>query len=167
MEALLDELFAACHRDVYAYLYSLCRDASLAEDLTGEVFLEAVRSIRGFRGEADCKTWLFSIARHRWLAWLRKKKRQPQLEALQDFLPDGGESPEDLARYTDLLTRVRRLLDKEPPRTRKIVAMRLDGYSFYEIGLACGVSESSARVIDHRAKARIRDALQKEGYDGQ
>ena len=71
-----------------------------------------------------------------------------------------------LRRYADLLARIRRLLDKEPPRTRKIVAMRLDGYSFYEIGLACGVSESSARVIDHRAKARIRNALQKEGYDG-
>ena len=55
MEALLDELFAACHRDVYAYLYSLCRDASLAEDLTGEVFLEAVRSIRGVLTKTHCK----------------------------------------------------------------------------------------------------------------
>lgn len=165
MEALLDELFAACHRDVYAYLYSLCRDASLAEDLTGEVFLEAVRSVGGFRGEADWKTWLFSIARHRWLAWLRKKKRQPQLETLQEFLPDGAEGPESLARHADLLARIRRLLEHEPPRTRKIVAMRLEGYSFYEIGQACGVSESSARVIDYRAKARIREVLQKEGYD--
>lgn len=166
MEPILDELFTAFHRDVYAYLYSLSRDASLAEDLTGEVFLEAVKAAGGFRGEADCKTWLFSIARHRWLAWLRRKKRRPQCEALQEFLPDGAEGPESLVQYTDLLARVRALLEREPPRTRRIVALRLEGYSFYEIGQACGISESSARVIDFRAKARIRNILQKEGYDG-
>lgn len=165
MEALMNELFAAYHRDVYTYLYSLCRDASLAEELTAEVFLETVRSAAGFRSEADWKTWLFAIARHRWLAWLRKKKRQPQFEILQEFLPDKGESPESLARYADLLARVRQLLEKEAPRTRKIVTMRLEGYSFYEIGQVCGVSESSARVIDHRAKTRIREILQKEGYN--
>ena len=163
---MLDELFAACHRDVYAYLYSLCRDAALAEDLTGETFLEAVKAAGGFRGEADCKTWLFAIARHRWLAWLRKKKRQPEMEALQEFLASGEEGPESRADYSALLTRVRALLDAEPPRTRRIVALRLEGYSFYEIGQACGVSESSARVIDFRAKQRIRKHLRKEGYHG-
>lgn len=166
MQALLEEWFAAYHRDVYAYLYSLSRDAALSEDLTGEVFLEAVKSMAGFRGEADCKTWLFAIARHRWLAWLRKKKRQPQLEALQEFLADQGEGPESRADHAALLARVRALLEAEPPRTRRIVAMRMEGYSFYEIGQACGVSESSARVIDFRAKQRIRDVLRKEGYHG-
>lgn len=166
MEPVLDTLFAAFHKDVYAYLYSLCRDATLAEDLTSEVFLEAVKSLGGFRGEADCKTWLFSISRYRWLAWLRRKKRQPQCETLLDFLPDKREGPESLAHYTDLLARVRALLQQEPPRTRKIVVLRLEGYSFYEIGQICGISESSARVIDFRAKARIRQVLQKEGYHG-
>ena len=35
MGSPLEELFSAFHRDVYIYLFSLCRDAALAEDLTG------------------------------------------------------------------------------------------------------------------------------------
>ena len=58
MEELLREVFTAHYRDVYGYLYSLSRDAALSEDLASEVFLEAVRSISGFRGESDVKTWL-------------------------------------------------------------------------------------------------------------
>ena len=56
-----------------------------------------------------------------------------------------------------------RLLDSEPPRTKDIVLMRIEGYSFSEIARKHGISESSARVIDYRAKNRIRKHLAKEG----
>ena len=85
MKELLTELFDRYHQDVYAYLYSLCHDAPLAEDLTSEVFVEVVRSIASFRGEADIKTWMFSIARHRWYQHLRRKKRQIPTESLHDL----------------------------------------------------------------------------------
>ena len=66
MKRLLEELFAQYYKPVYSYLYSLSRNAALAEDLASEVFLETVKSIGSFRGESDIKTWLFSIAgRHR------------------------------------------------------------------------------------------------------
>ena len=139
-------------------------DAALAEDLTGETFLEAVRSFGAFRGEADCKTWLFTIARRRWFAWLKKKKRRPETEALSEFLECGEPGPAARADAAELVGRVRALRAAEPPRSQKIASMRLEGYSFYEIGLACGVSESSARVIDFRVKKRIRAALEQEGY---
>ena len=62
-------------------------DASLSEDLASEVFLKAVRSISSFRGESKIKTWLFSIARHRWSAYLRKKSRTLKTESLYDIDP--------------------------------------------------------------------------------
>ena len=135
-----------------------------AEDLTGETFLEAVRSFPAFRGEADCKTWLFTLARRRWFAWLKKKKRRPETEALSEFLECGEPGPAARADAAELFARVRALLAAEPARSQKITSMRLEGYSFYEIGLACGVSEASARVIDFRVKKRIRAALEQEGY---
>lgn len=164
MNTPLDELFTAYHRDVYAYLFSLCREAALSEELTSEVFLEAVRSVGRFRGDSDCKTWLFSIARHRWLAYLRKKGRQPHFDELSDLLADRQDGPEAAALYTALRERALQLLEHEPPRTRTVVGMRLDGYSFYEIGQSCGISESSARVIDFRAKQRLRAVLEQEGF---
>ena len=158
-----DRLFAAYYRDVYAYLYSLTRDAVLSEDLSMDVFVEVVRSLHSFRGEADVKTWLFSIARHCWIRWLRRQKRSVQEILLTEFLPDMNASPEEHSLNAILDGRIRELLDCEPTQTRSIVLMRLEGYSFYEIGQKFGISETSARVIDFRAKARIRKTLEEEG----
>ena len=55
------------------------------------------------------------------------------------------------------------LLDKEEKRTRDIVLMRIEGYSYYEISQINNISEGSARVIDFRAKKKIREILVKEG----
>lgn len=164
MRKLMEELFARYYQDVYRYLYSLSRDASLSEDLASEVFLEIVKSMATFRGESDIKTWIFSIARHRWYAHLRRKNKAVPTEELTDWLADPGKTPEDCCQDREMVQRICRILDAEPERTRKIVLMRVEGYSFCEIGEKTGVSENSARVIDFRAKTKIRRILQKEGF---
>lgn len=162
MQTLLKELFSTYYKDVYTYLYSLSHDASLSEDLTSEVFLEVVKSIATFRGESDIKTWLFSIARHKWFAYLRQKKRQIKPELLSEFWELQTQTVEDQLQNQLLAERIYQLLDQEPERTRGIVLMRIEGFSFYEIGLQYNISESSARVIDFRAKSKIRTILKKE-----
>ncbi len=171
MQKLLKELFSTYYKDVYFYLYSLTRDASLSEDLASEVFLEVVKSISTFRGEADIKTWLFSIARYKCFAYFRQKKRQLKVEMLSEFCEDYGRYENSIAqveqRYVNkvVVKRIYELLNLENERTRNIVLMRMEGFSFYEIGQKYGISESSARVIDFRAKAKIRKILKEEGLD--
>ena len=162
MQKLLKELFVRHYRDVYAYLYSLSRDAPLSEDLVAEVFLEAVKSIAAFRGECDGKTWLFTIARRRWFAYLRRKNRRMETEMLSEFSAGPERDVEEELQNRMLARRVYELLEREPQRTRNIVLMRIEGFSFYEIGNRYGISESSARVIDFRAKAKIRKILEEE-----
>ena len=164
MRRLLEELFRTYHNDVYRYLYSLSHDASLSEDLASEVFLKVVKSIGTFRGEADIKTWLFSIARHEWYDHLRKKNRQIRTEAMTEFCESMDLGPEARYHTQEIIRRIYRLLEQEPERTRNIVMMRLDGYSFYEIGQKFGISESSARVIDFRTKDKLRKILKKERF---
>ena len=164
MRRLLEELFRTYHNDVYRYLYSLSHDASLSEDLASEVFLKVVRSIGTFRGEADIKTWLFSIARHEWYDHLRKKNRQIRTETMTEFFESIDLGPEARYHTQEIIGRIYRLLEQEPERTRNIVLMRLDGYSFYEISQKYGISESSARVIDFRTKDKLRKILKKEGF---
>lgn len=175
MQRLLEKLFHSYYKDIYRYLYSLTHDSTLSEDLTSEVFLEVVKSIVSFRGEADIKTWLFSIARHKWMDYLRKKKRRVEIEVLSELAGEqitgtGKESGLTNAKgieeqYLDkeLLERIYALLEAEPERTRNIVKLRMEGYSFYEIGKSQSISESSARVIYFRAKEKLRQILEKEG----
>lgn len=164
----LEKLFSDYYKDVYRYLFSLCRDASLSEDLASETFLEVVGSIAGFRADSDVKTWLFSIARHRWFRYLNKKKRTAQTPALWE-LTERDEpsirSAEDAYLDRELVKRVYELINGEPERPRKVALMRIDGYSFYEIANAVGISENSARVTFFRTKEKIRKQLKEEGFD--
>lgn len=161
MRELLEELFEKYYVDIYTYLYSLCHDASLSEDLASDVFLEVVKSISTFRGQSDIKTWLFSIARHRWFAHLKRKKRQIQTESIHDFY-DTAElgTTDDVNEVAELIWE---LLSGESPLTRDVVQMRIDGYSYYEIAAKHKISENSARVVYFRAKSKIKKHLEKEG----
>ena len=172
MKRLLENLFRTYYKDIYQYLYSLTHDASLSEDLASEVFLEVVKSIALFRGEADIKTWMFSIARHKWIDYLRKRNRRAETEILTELVGEERNivhtnpeenKPEEQMLTKELLERIDALLDEEPERTRKIVRLRMEGYSFYEIGKSQGISESSARVIYFRVKEKIKQKLEKEG----
>jgi len=175
VQRLLEKLFHTYYKDIYRYLYSLTRDASISEDLTSEVFLEVVKSIARFRGESDIKTWLFSIARHKWIDYLRKKNRRVETEVLSELV---GEQAAFVGRASgatntkgieeqylekELLERIYTLLEEEPERARAIVKLRMEGYSFHEIAKKENISESSARVIYFRVKEKLRQTLEKEG----
>lgn len=164
----LEELFSEYYKDVFRYLYSLCRDVSLSEDLASEVFLEVVKSITTFRAESDVKTWLFSIARHKWFGYLRKKKRNIQAASIYELIdleqPNAISAEESLIKR-ELAERVYSIINNEPERVKNVAFMRIDGYSFYEIGKALGISESSARVIFFRIREKIRKKLKEEGFD--
>lgn len=167
MQRLLEKLFCSYYKDIYRYLYSLTHDSTLSEDLASEVFLEVVKSIARFRGEADIKTWMFSIARHKWMDYLRKKNRRVQTEVLSDLVGEqelaNAKGIEEQYLDKELLERIYALLKEEPERTRSIVKLRIEGYSFYEIAKKENISESSARVIYFRAKEKIKQILEKEG----
>ena len=164
MKALLIELFDKYYKDVYTYLYGLSHDASLSEDLTQEVFLEVIKSIASFRGDSDIKTWLFSIARHRWYAYLRGKSRQIDAGSIHD-LHDAKFINLSMDPFPSQLEEaIQVVVSEEPELTKQVFKMRLDGYSYFEIAAKHGISESSARVIFFRLKAKIKKFLEKEGF---
>ncbi|MBR4862073.1 MAG: RNA polymerase sigma factor [Firmicutes bacterium] len=164
MKALLIELFDKYYKDVYTYLYGLSHDASLSEDLTQEVFLEVIKSIASFRGDSDIKTWLFSIARHRWYAYLRGKSRQIDADSIHD-LHDANFINLSMDPFPSQLEEaIQVVVSEEPELTKQVFKMRLDGYSYFEIAAKHGISESSARVIFFRLKAKIKKFLEKEGF---
>ena len=162
MKELLAEIFSAYYTDVYTYLYSLCHDASLSEDLTSEVFLDVVKSIASFRGDSDIKTWLFTIARRKWIDHLRKQNRQPKTQSIHDLFD--GAIPAVEQSEGDAASVIQDILSGVSGLVRSIFQMRLEGYSYYEIARKHQISENSARVVYFRAKTKIKNRLEKEGF---
>ena len=160
----LEELYNTYRTDLYRYLCHLNHDPAEAEDLLSETFLRALRRLHTYRGDCVVKTWLFGIAHNVWLESLRK--RRPTVSAddlLETYLTD-----DTLPDHTDTRLqwqRVQALLQQKDDRARRVVQLRAPGYSYAEIAARLGISESSARVIEHRTRTWLKQQLAKEGYD--
>ena len=160
---IIKKIYEEYKHDVFIYLVSLTKDASLSEDLVSETFLSVIKSLHRFKGESSIKTWLFSISRNKWYEHLRKEKSTISLDDLAYHYINGESNLEEKAIQKDISNKILYLLDNEQSRTKDIVLMRIEGYSYFEISQKYGISESSARVIDYRAKKKIKDILTKEG----
>ena len=144
---------------VYRYLFSLCGEADLAEELTQETFCQALRGLDSFRGDCTPQVWLCAIAKRLWFAECRRRQRAAPLEeeALSQLA-----APDDPA--AELETREERL----DPDTREVIYLRLAGeFSFREIGGLLGRSEVWARVRFYRGKEELARNMGGEHHGGQ
>ena len=161
---IIKDLYEKYKQDVFIYLMSITHDKTLSEDLVSETFLSAIRSLPNFKGKSTIKTWLFSIARHKWHEYLREKKESTSIDLFVGLYISEDLSPEKMLTRNETTRRIFEILEKEDRRTKGIVMMRIDGYSFYEISRKFEISEGSARVINFRAKKKLREILTEEGY---
>ena len=142
------------HMDgAYSFARFLCRDASLAEDLTQDAFLRAFRGFSGFRG-GDAKAWLFAIVRSSWLTWVRS--RGGGLQTVGDELEDTpaeDDTPEEaLVRQSEVET-VRSAIEALPEPFRETLVLReLEELSYKEIAEITGAPIGT--VMSRLARAR-------------
>jgi RNA polymerase sigma-70 factor (ECF subfamily) len=153
-----EDLYRRAFPRVYAYVASLLRDTSAAEEVTAQAFERAYRKRRTFkpaRGSADA--WLFGIARNAALDELRRRKRRASLEADPEdaaTVPADEHAERALTRET-----VRAALAQLEPHERDLVALKYSGgLSNAEIARVIGASESNAGTRLHRIVEKLRKA---------
>ena len=143
---------------VYRYVFSLTRNADLAEEVTQQTFYEALRHPGNYRGDAALSTYLCGIAKNLLRReWARQaRRRHVPLEEAEDLpAPESAEgSALESLRRQALFHRIHAL----PERTREVVYLRLAGdLPFAEIGAILGESETWARVTFYRAKEKLKE----------
>ncbi|MBE6850819.1 MAG: RNA polymerase sigma factor [Ruminococcus sp.] len=162
-EALYKEYFSR----IFAFLYKLTEQRDLAEELTQETFYQAFVSFHRFRGDSDVFTWLASIAKHTYYRYLRKNKYHIDsisTEQIADiYYGEQSERLEEAVERQLQLESTRRALSVLPEKYRDVTILRVYAdMSFAQIGKALHISENSARVIYHRAKKLMLEAIQNE-----
>jgi len=148
----IDAVYREYFTDVYKYLISLCRDQSLAEELTQETFFKALKAIDSFKGECSLYSWLCQIAKNAYFTHCKKQKR-PLPETSEDTadIESALISSEDSRRLHVILHGL-----EEP--YKEVFTLRTFGeLPFRQIGELFGKTESWARVTYHRARLKIRE----------
>lgn len=163
--AAFDEIYRILSGTVYAYLASQTRRREDAEDLTGQVFLEAMRGIRGFSGDASAfKGWLFRIAHNRAVDLARRLARRPEesLEAAQSLPELLGTEERAIAGIE--IERLRRAVLALPEQQRRVLVLRLGaGLTSREIADALDKRIGTVKALQHRALASLARALREVG----
>ena len=80
-----DEICRRCTPVVYRFLLSLCKDASLADELTAETFYQAYLHIDTFRGICRVESWLCQIAKNALTKELRRQRRAVPFEETHEL----------------------------------------------------------------------------------
>lgn len=148
---------------VRRYVGSLVRDAAEADDLTQEVFLRAHRGRDSLRDPQARMTWLYRIATHVCVDWMRQRARRP---VAADVTPeetepaDAGPALQQVIERQEMSACVQNYLVALPDNYRGVLLLRdLHEMSGPEIAQLLGISHATVKIRLHRAREKLRAAL--------
>ena len=146
---------------VYSLCLRMCKDPSLAEDLTQDIFFHVWKKMASFKGQALFRTWLYRITINRVLLHFRKHKAG-FLPLDDEMLPVAEAVLLRNSMHTNLddCISLRNSLAGLSPRYRKVLMLHdLEGYRHGDISRLLGITSGASRSQLHKARVKIRLAL--------
>jgi RNA polymerase sigma-70 factor (ECF subfamily) len=176
--AAFTELVEKYKQPVINMIYRILRDATEAEDLTQNVFIQVYKSADRYRITAKFSTWLFTIARNLCLNEIRRRSRHPadSLEAShpqhddlpsQQFEDKKTSGPTDKMLHSELEEKIELALADLPENQRTAILLcRQDELSYEEIAKVLGCSLSATKSLIHRGRETLKEKLKPYLHSG-
>lgn len=152
----IEEIYRKYYEDVFRFLRGLSGNEFTAEELTQETFFRALEKIDSYRGDADIRVWLCSIAKNIYFTEYKKNKRVASEENIEEYQIEGN-AFEEMIVDKEIAIQIHKILHNMKEPYKEIFSLRMFGeLSFKEIGEIFGKSDHWACVMYHRAKGRIQ-----------
>lgn len=181
-ESAFAELVRKYHSSLLRVARLFVPTAALAEDVVGETWLGVVKGIDRFEGRSSLKTWIFRILTNIAKTRGQRESRTLPFSSLEDadrtfepavesgrFTPVGHWAdpprawPEERLLSRETLELIEDAIESLPPAQRAVISLRdVEGWDAEEVRNALELSETNQRVLLHRARAKVRRAL--DGY---
>ena len=167
-EASFGLLLDKYRSSVIHYLYRMVQNRAVSEELAQEVFFRVYRSRETYEPAAKFTTWLFRIATHLALNWLRDRKNERAHESLDEDMEervarqplDRSPSVEQSLVREVKLEEIRRAVAELPDKQRAAVIMhKYDEMEYAQIARVLSCSESAVKSLLFRAYETLRARL--------
>ena len=161
----LENALADMRQPVLRYLQRYTGNHALAEDLHQETLLRIARGFAGFDGRASLKTWAFAIANRVAADYFRQPEKQKQIVDLDeaDEIPDPDRDIGQRLIEDEMNQCVRQVIDSLPANYRAaLILYDLEALSIEQTAEICQCSVANAKIRLHRARQRLKEALQKQ-----
>jgi RNA polymerase sigma-70 factor (ECF subfamily) len=189
-EAAFEQLVNRYGASMLRLATTIVGSRAVAEEVVQETWLAVLQGIERFEGRSSLKTWLFRILTNRARTRGEREGRTVPFSSLADAAEVDGEEPAvepdrfygsghpNAGLWVDLPQRwadtpERRLLSREvqdrvaeaiaalPPSQRAVISLRdVEGWSSEEVCNVLDLSETNQRVLLHRARTKVRRALE-------
>ncbi|WP_093339112.1 RNA polymerase sigma factor SigX [Salibacterium halotolerans] len=166
MKEEFERLYETYHHALFQYLFYMVRDKETAEELVQEVYIKVFHSFDSFEGKSTEKTWLYSIARHVGIDWIRKQNRKKRKwlgmlgPLTKEEVRDPAPLPEEVVSAREDAREVFEGMEHCTPDQRQVLVLRyIDSLSIKETADVLGWSESKVKTTQHRAVKKLQDVL--------
>lgn len=160
-----EKIYQAYFRDVFLYLCSLSSNEDIAEEMTQETFVKALKSIDQFDGSKDIRAWLFTIAKNTYYTFYKRQKIYAGEEVSENVKDVQIDFAERFAKEEDVFLIHQFLHDMKEP-SKEVFSLRVFGeLPFEKIGMLFGKSPGWARVTFYRAKKQILEYMEAMEYE--
>ena len=153
------EVYNLYFRDVYRYALSLCRNESVAEEITQETFFKALAKLDSFDGRCKVSVWLCQIAKNTYISMCRRNKPLEN-NSHAELTPSNG-NIEEIIFDKETAFAIHKVLHTLEEPYKEVFSLRTFGeLSFKQIAELFEKTETWARVTYHRARLKIKEELQ-------
>jgi RNA polymerase sigma-70 factor, ECF subfamily len=151
---------------VYRFVLRIVRNATLAEDLTSQVFLDVWRTARQFERRSQVSTWLLSIARFKALTALRQRRHEDIDQEHVLEIADQSDTPETSLERNKTSAILRACIAKLSAAHREIINLvYYHEKSVEEVGAIIGIPQSTVKTRMFYARKQLADLLRGAGVD--
>jgi RNA polymerase sigma-70 factor, ECF subfamily len=159
-------LYSRHNLRVYRFILRMVRDATLAEDLTSQVFLDVWRTASRFERRSQVSTWLLSIARFKALSGLRQRRHEDIDQEDMLEIADDADTPEASLDRSNTSTILRACVAKLSPAHREIINLvYYHEKSVEEAGEIIGIPQSTVKTRMFYARKQLAGLLKVAGVD--
>jgi RNA polymerase sigma-70 factor (ECF subfamily) len=158
--AAFGELYDRYSARIYRFVRSRIQDDGLAEDVTSDVFMSALRGIKGYQDQGrPFSCWLYRIAANAVASHYRNRRPQLSLDDAVDLAAIEID-PADAVIDRERVRVVWQAVDRLPPQQRAAMILKFsDDLTMEDIGAVLGKSPAAAKLLVYRAVQRIRAEL--------
>ena len=163
--AAFESIYEQHHKRVYSLCLRMLGNASQAEDLTQEVFLQVFKKIGSFRGDSAFTTWLHRLTVNQVLMHFRKRGVKLEHTSEEGDFTNVVETPLGSTRRISMVDKLalEKAISELPPGYRTVFVLHdVEGYEHEEIADMLGVSIGTSKSQLHKARMRLRQLLNKQ-----
>ena len=159
-------LYARYHVRVFRFVVRMVRDATVAEDLISEVFLDVWRQAGRFEGRSTVSTWMLAIARFKALSALRRRLDGELDEETASAIEDPTDDPEIALEKKDKSAVIRKCLVGLSAEHREIIDLvYYHEKSVGEVAEIVGIPENTVKTRMFYARKRLSELLKAAGIE--